>query len=498
LPEDRGSLTKSSNIKVIFPANVNLNQKRDDLEIFTSLNYNLEFQSRINTTAFVSLKDIPSLGAITMGYTFQKGEIQIPGLLEYEILFPPLGGDITLDNILIKSDALTGKIRGITTGDHILEVSRTGYQTITKEFSIGENENIKYTFNLQQTSLLNFLNIMNTILLLVGICLLPFVIIFIFLHYRNKGRDIKFPKTIVPEFNPPADIRPYLLGSLQNESVDKEDIAGTIIDLAYRGFLKIKKLNDKSYELTDSQKERTDLGEVEIDILDALFNGNKTTTTEEMAKYFPLKYSLITQKIYKELVSKKYFNESPQLTTGKYIGIGSMAIIFGALALFFVSGILTDLFGYFTVFTLGLDLLVLGIGFLIISRFMPAKTEIGSKAYADILGFKMYLNTAERYRLQKLEPEEFEKYLSYAIVFGIEKEWADKFKGLYNKVPDWYEGDMSGIYNAYFISSFARSFTAATVTSFAVPPSSSGSGWSGGGGGGFSGGGGGGGSSGGW
>jgi len=132
---------------------------------------------------------------------------------------------------------------------------------------------------------------------------------------------------------------------------------------------------------------------------------------------------------------------------------------------------------------------------------MPAKTEVGSQVLAKVLGFKMYLHTAERYRLQNLGPDEFEKYLSYAIVFGIEDEWAKKFEGLYEKAPEWFEGsNMNGIYNAYFISSLARSFTTTTVSSFNLPQSASGSGWSGGGGsfGGFSGGGGGGGSSGGW
>ncbi len=39
----------------------------------------------------------------------------------------------------------------------------------------------------------------------------------------------------------------------------------------------------------------------------------------------------------------------------------------------------------------------------------------------DWLGFKMYLETAERYRMQNLTPEIFEKYLPYAMIFGIEK-----------------------------------------------------------------------------
>ena len=110
------------------------------------------------------------------------------------------------------------------------------------------------------------------------------------------------------------------------------------------------------------------------------------------------------------------------------------------------------------------------------------------------------MKTAERYTVQKLEPENFVKYLSYAIVFGIEKEWAKNFEGIYKGIPDWYEGSGS-IYDAIWISSFARNFSNSTVQSMTPisTSSSSGSGFSGGGSfGGFSGGGGGGGSSGGW
>jgi uncharacterized membrane protein len=115
----------------------------------------------------------------------------------------------------------------------------------------------------------------------------------------------------------------------------------------------------------------------------------------------------------------------------------------------------------------------------------------------------MYLHHAERYRVQGLEPDEFEKYLSYAVVFGIEKEWAKKFEDIYKGQPDWYEGEGDVIWNAYWASRFMRTFANSMNSTAYTPIASSGSkggGWSGGsfGGGGFSGGGGGGGFSGGF
>lgn len=114
----------------------------------------------------------------------------------------------------------------------------------------------------------------------------------------------------------------------------------------------------------------------------------------------------------------------------------------------------------------------------------------------DWLGFKLYLETAERDRLQNLTPDLFEKYLPYAIIFGIEKKWAKAFDTLNLKNPDWYRGSYAGVYSAGAVSSsfspssFASSFSASFASSFS---SSGGAGGAGGGGGGAGGGGGGGG-----
>lgn len=113
----------------------------------------------------------------------------------------------------------------------------------------------------------------------------------------------------------------------------------------------------------------------------------------------------------------------------------------------------------------------------------------------EILGFKMYLETAERYRLQNLTPETFEKYLPYAMVFGVEKKWAKAFANMDVPQPAWYAGvgvGHSGSFasSGFSASSFTSSFSASFTSSMA---SASGSGASGGGGGAGGGGGGGGG-----
>jgi len=146
---------------------------------------------------------------------------------------------------------------------------------------------------------------------------------------------------------------------------------------------------------------------------------------------------------------------------------------------------------------------------------MRAPTVAGRALMDKIEGFKMYLDTAEKNRLNYVEKGEppmtvkrFESILPFAIALGVEKPWTQRFEGdlARNAVADaqggysplWYRGNdwsssSSGFSNV--VSSMATGMSAAMIA--AQPSSSSGSGFSGGGGGG-SGGGGGGGGGGGW
>jgi uncharacterized membrane protein len=136
---------------------------------------------------------------------------------------------------------------------------------------------------------------------------------------------------------------------------------------------------------------------------------------------------------------------------------------------------------------------------------MPARTVQGVTLREYLLGLKLYMQMTEADRIkvmqsprgeltEKIDTSDtarlvklYEKLLPYAMLFGIEKDWAKEFAALYTETPEWYSGH-SGFSAAYFAGSMA-SFGAASTASFTAP-SSSGSGGSAGGGGGGGGGGG--------
>ena len=79
----------------------------------------------------------------------------------------------------------------------------------------------------------------------------------------------------------------------------------------------------------------------------------------------------------------------------------------------------------------------------IIRLIAPSEARLsqeGRELREEWLGFKLYMETAERYRLQNLTPDLFEKFLPYTMIFGIEKKWAKAFEGMQIAPPLWYHG----------------------------------------------------------
>ncbi len=120
------------------------------------------------------------------------------------------------------------------------------------------------------------------------------------------------------------------------------------------------------------------------------------------------------------------------------------------------------------------------------------RTEYGNKVLGEVNGFKKFLETAEKDKLESLvhdDPSYFYNILPYAYVLGVSDAWIKQFEGIAIAPPDWYESaDAFDYYR--FNRSLNRTIHNASRVMNSVPQSSGGSS-SGGGfsGGGFSGGG---------
>ena len=173
--------------------------------------------------------------------------------------------------------------------------------------------------------------------------------------------------------------------------------------------------------------------------------------------------------------------------------------LIGYIALGIVSSLLLLAVTYSVASTLAFRLLLTAFVALcsIIAPLLLKRTDYYDEELNEVLGFKDFLMTAEKDRLEKLleeNPQYYYDVLPYANVLGVSDIWQNKFKELTVQPPSYYRGNTVFnvfVFNSYYSSSY-RTYSEATV----FRPSSSshsGGGFGGGGhsGGGFGGGGGG-------
>ncbi|MCL5795261.1 MAG: DUF2207 domain-containing protein [Patescibacteria group bacterium] len=320
-----------------------------------------------------------------------------------------------------------------------------------------------------------------------------FALLLLLLIYFKKGRDPKGRTTIAPEFAPPDKLLPAEMGTIYDERVDSQDISAAIIDLAVKGYLTIKELNEKKflgftnkdYELAKTKKSASNLQNYEQKIFKAIFEDGDVVKLSDLQDSFYKEVKDIKDDIYQLTLEKGYFADNPEATRNTYVGIGVsiMAISF-LVILPFVKNSLSVIIG----------LVASGLLFIVFAFSMPRRTAKGVETNRQIKGFLMYMNTAERYRQEFNEDKHiFEKFLPYAMVFGIVKKWAEAFKDLQVPRPSWYYGE--GYFYPVIFATSLNNFQHVANATLITPPSSAGaggSGFSGGGvGGGFGGGGGG-------
>lgn len=144
--------------------------------------------------------------------------------------------------------------------------------------------------------------------------------------------------------------------------------------------------------------------------------------------------------------------------------------------------------------------------FSVMRPLMMARTQHGADLLSEVEGLRLYMDTAEKERLEMFNPPEetpqlFERLLPYALALGVAKTWGNRFEKILAAAqyePTWYVGPSPYIFmNSRNLNAFSNNLQSQMTSSMSTPSSSPGSS-SGSGGGGFSGGGGGGGGGRGW
>ncbi len=326
-------------------------------------------------------------------------------------------------------------------------------------------------------------------------------------RYRTAGRDPKGPISVVVRYEPPPELAPGEIGALVDVRVDLWDLTATVVDLAVKGYLRIRvDQKERLFGLLNKEEtwfERTDrswddLREYERQTLTGSFASGEVVSTDDLEEKFYRRIPGIKNALWEYLADRRY-------VAGKPPAVRRLWKILGVLA-----GVLTVLVGYWWAAYSGavfphamlapiLSGVVVVLLFLAFSRAMPRRTRKGVELRAWALGFEEFVDRVERDNLEAAEKRNvFEALLPYAMALGVAATWARRFEGIYSAAPPaWFVG--SGPSHGFSTPSFERTLMTAMSragTGMTTAPRSQGS--SGSGGGGFSGGGGGGGGGGSW
>jgi len=319
------------------------------------------------------------------------------------------------------------------------------------------------------------------------------VLVFCIKIWRKHGKDPKIKRTIIPEFGIPSNLSPMEMGMLISNGKMKNDfISASIINMAVKGLILIKEIKKKigPFSFKDFElKKLTDedqiqgITETERFLIKKLFEGENEILLSSLKKKFYKNIPKIKKSAIGELAEKKLIVKK---------GLSFQKIFFViAFISFFIS-----VFLFAISFEFAISLVISALIIFAFSFVMPKRTQKGAEILWQIKGFKLYMETAEKYRARFYEKENiFEKFLPYAIVFRITKLWIKKIEQIYGEEylkdyhPVWYVGASMASFNAASFTSAINSLSSNISSNVSGPSGAGGAGGAGGGGGGGGGGG---------
>ena len=303
----------------------------------------------------------------------------------------------------------------------------------------------------------------------------------------TNGRDPKGRGVIIAEFEIPDHLSVLDTAFLLHGSISGTALSASIIELAVRGYLTIERTKKKvlffdseDFKLVFTpDADTTLLAKPEFDLYIALHNLSKKNQVllSSLSHQLTTVSTNITSQVTRSLIEDGYYEKDSLTSRTHYV----------------VAGLLAMLLSFFLPFG-NLAFVLSGFIILCFAFIMPKMTERGIITKEHILGFKKYLEVAESDRINftdapEKNPALFAKFLPYAILFGVEKKWAEKFADVFtpNTETTWYRGGSAA--SAVTIGDQLTKFSTSASTAFVSSGGGSGGGGSSGGGGGGGGGG---------
>ncbi len=360
-------------------------------------------------------------------------------------------------------------------------------------------------------------------------------VILAFIFRFTTMRGAKGPGIVIAQYEPADDISPLLAANLVNKT--KKGMAASIVDLAVRRKIRIVEKPDEGFFASgttfgvqaidesglsgDDQRVMSALFATSgIGFLRNLFSRGGASTPgivtigqpaapvatapapSSEVRWLVKKDQIlgqqvvsITKAVAAAAVRRKLRKKPPGLPiaiVALLVVAGFLLLLLGGIGAQSELGIIAGVFGTIAVSWIG-------VGALIMLGARRPLTKDGALAVEHLEGLREYIRLAEADRLQMLQSVSgaertkavgqpdiikiYEKLLPYAVIFGLEKEWAGELAKYYDtNPPDWYSGSNVTAFNVGAFAASIGSLSSSVSSSYSGSASSSSSGGSGGGG----------------
>lgn len=371
-------------------------------------------------------------------------------------------------------------------------------------------------------------------LLTIGLLLLT-----IYLWYKY-GKDDTAVETI--EFYPPDGVNSAEAAYLYYGQLENKDITSLVVYLAQKGYFEIKE-EKKSFAFV-KKKEYDGGKQCELQFLRGLFKKGDVVRKKDLEDSFYETINLVKKTITNQYKTKIFYANSLNKSfiiyalillinwivlwkpMKNYYGFDykwEMGFAFVPIVLFiinvntiiqarrmftkiittlwmipviwfliqfFICDALNRISGIYKV-TYFVFILVAFIS-IVICAFMKKRTPYGNEMLGKLSGFRQFLATAEKDRLEAMvleNPQYFYDILPYTYIFEISNKWIKKFESIAVEPPEWYDSAVDrNMFDMMRFEHFMNHTMNQAQSAMTSTPSSSGGGSSGGGSGGGGGG----------
>lgn len=270
----------------------------------------------------------------------------------------------------------------------------------------------------------------------VGFALPIFTLLAMLLVWVRRGRDD--PAAVYARFitEPPSGLSPAMAGALLDEKVEHREVLATLAELARRGHVQLPDATGSrqaSAQRLQLLKPAAELQGLEALVVSALFPSGAVNiqgaTIGERLRGLTVPFE---EAVFAAIVKAGYFAESPKAARRAW---RKRTWWFGLLLAVVTIFLLLEDIGGWGYFFVGAVASVLAIRMFV--RRMPQRTAAGAQEQRKWEAFRNYLRDLKRFQDLETARDSFERFLPYAVAFGVERNWARRFEGLSVPAPGW-------------------------------------------------------------